>query len=98
MSQTKIIDVLIKDFRFPSIATMDGSEVMNPILDYLTTYKVIKTVCPNNIECHRSAFARGRENELCVVVIASLSYFIREGALGSFFCHCKYGLGFTCQS
>lgn len=84
MSQTKIINLLIKDFRFPGIAILDGSDVMNPILDDLTTYKIIKTVCPNDIECHRSTFAIGRGNELCVVAIESLSYFVKEEALESF--------------
>jgi len=71
-----IVDILVKDIRFPTSRSLDGSDAMNPDPDYSAAYVILKTNCSNNTEGHGLTFTIGRGNELCVAAIQSLSHLI----------------------
>ena len=79
-----IVDILIKDVRFPTSKSLDGSDAMNPDPDYSAAYVILKTDHPNNIEGHGLTFTIGRGNELCVAAIQSLSHLIIGKKLSEF--------------
>ena len=80
----KIIDIEIKDVRFPTSKSMDGSDAMNPDPDYSAAYVILKTDHPKGIEGHGLTFTIGRGNELCVAAIKSLSHLVIGKTLESF--------------
>jgi L-fuconate dehydratase len=84
MKLIKITDVEVKDIRFPTSKSLDGSDAMNLDPDYSAAYVILKTDHPNNIEGHGLTFTIGRGNELCVAAIKSLSYLIIGKNLESF--------------
>ncbi len=79
-----IIDIEVKDIRFPTSRTMDGSDAMNPDPDYSAAYVILKTDHSSGIEGHGLTFTIGRGNELCTAAIHSLSYLIKGKTLESF--------------
>ena len=79
-----ITEVLVKDIRFPTSKTLDGSDAMNPDPDYSASYVILKTTHSEGIEGHGLTFTIGRGNELCVAAIKSLSYLIIGKSLDSF--------------
>ena len=72
MNDILITDVDIKDIRFPTSKSLDGSDAMNPDPDYSAAYVILKTNHPDNIEGHGLTFTIGRGNEICVAAIKSL--------------------------
>ncbi|SMD44867.1 L-fuconate dehydratase [Aquiflexum balticum DSM 16537] len=84
MTTTIITDVLVKDIRFPTSKTFDGSDAMNPDPDYSAAYVILKTNHPQNLEGHGLCFTIGRGNELCVAAIKSLSTLVIGKSLESF--------------
>lgn len=78
-----ITDVWVKDIRFPTSLSLDGSDAMNPDPDYSAAYVILKTSDPT-LEGHGLTFTIGRGNELCVAAIQSLSYLIKGKTLESF--------------
>lgn len=81
---TSIIEVLVKDIRFPTSLSMDGSDAMNPDPDYSAAYVILKTDHPKGLEGHGLTFTIGRGNELCVAAIRSLSHLVVGKTLESF--------------
>lgn len=71
----KITSVEIKDVRFPTGKSLDGSDAMNKDPDYSAAYVIIKTD-DSKYEGHGLTFTIGRGNELCVAAIKSLSYLL----------------------
>lgn len=80
----RIVDIEVKDVRFPTSKSLDGSDAMNPDPDYSAAYVILKTDAPDNLEGHGLTFTIGRGNELCVAAIKSLSYLIVGKSLDSF--------------
>lgn len=78
-----ITDIEIKDIRFPTSKSLDGSDAMNPDPDYSAAYVILKTNHPDNIEGHGLTFTIGRGNELCVAAIRSLSHLVIGKSLDS---------------
>ncbi len=78
-----ITEVLVKDIRFPTSKSLDGSDAMNPDPDYSAAYVILKTTHSEGIEGHGLTFTIGRGNELCVAAIKSLSYLIIGKSLDS---------------
>ncbi len=74
---TIIEDIEVRDIRFPTSQTLDGSDAMNLDPDYSATYVILKTNHPEGIEGHGLTFTIGRGNELCVAAVKSLSYLIK---------------------
>jgi L-fuconate dehydratase len=84
MKTTIITEILVKDIRFPTSKTFDGSDAMNPDPDYSAAYVILRTNHPQNLEGHGLCFTIGRGNELCVAAIKSLSTLILGKSLESF--------------
>ena len=80
----KILDIEVRDIRFPTSQTLDGSDAMNPDPDYSAAYVILKTDHAQNLEGHGLTFTIGRGNELCVEAIKSLSYLLVGKTLESF--------------
>lgn len=81
---TVITSVEIKDIRFPTSKTLDGSDAMNPDPDYSAAYVILKTNHPLGLEGHGLTFTIGRGNEICTAAIEALSYLIKGKTLESF--------------
>ena len=79
-----ITDIEVKDIRFPTSKSLDGSDAMNPDPDYSAAYVILKTDHPNQFEGHGLTFTIGRGNELCVAAIKSLSHLIEGKNLSLF--------------
>ena len=71
-----IVDIEIKDIRFPTSKYLDGSDAMNPDPDYSAAYVILKTNHPDGMEGHGLTFTIGRGNELCVAAIQSLAHLV----------------------
>lgn len=84
MSPITITGIEVKDVRFPTSQSLDGSDAMNPDPDYSAAYVILKTNHKNQLEGHGLTFTIGRGNELCVAAIKSLSYLIVGKTLESF--------------
>ncbi|UOY04913.1 L-fuconate dehydratase [Muricauda sp. SCSIO 64092] len=84
MKLTKITDISVKDIRFPTSNSLDGSDAMNPDPDYSAAYVILKTDHSNDLEGHGLTFTIGRGNELCVAAIKSLSHLVIGKTLESF--------------
>ena len=78
-----ITDIEVKDIRFPTSKTLDGSDAMNPDPDYSAAYVILKTNHADNIEGHGLTFTIGRGNELCVAAINSLAHLVIGKSLKS---------------
>ena len=70
-----ITGIEVKDVRFPTSKSLDGSDAMNPDPDYSAAYVILKTDTPN-LEGHGLTFTIGRGNELCTAAIHSLSHLV----------------------
>jgi len=75
--QKKVIitGVEVKDVRFPTSKSLDGSDAMNPDPDYSAAYVILKTNHPD-LEGHGLTFTIGRGNELCAAAINALSHLV----------------------
>jgi L-fuconate dehydratase len=74
---TRITGLRIRDVRFPTSQSLDGSDAMNPDPDYSAAYVVLETDTAG-LEGHGLTFTIGRGNEICVAAIGAL----RERVLG----------------
>ncbi|WP_449393479.1 L-fuconate dehydratase [Devosia riboflavina] len=68
---TKITTLTTHDLRFPTSASLDGSDAMNPDPDYSAAYVVLGT--DDDLEGHGLTFTIGRGNEVVCAAIAALS-------------------------
>jgi L-fuconate dehydratase len=68
-----ITQVSTVDVRFPTSASLDGSDAMNPDPDYSAAYLVVRTDAGDGHEGHGFAFTIGRGNEIQLVAIESLA-------------------------
>ena len=73
--EVTIIGIEVKDVRFPTSKSLDGSDAMNPDPDYSAAYVILKTDSPD-LEGHGLTFTIGRGNELCTAAINSLSHLV----------------------
>ncbi|MBI1767386.1 MAG: L-fuconate dehydratase [Bacteroidetes bacterium] len=79
-----ITDIEVKDIRFPTSKTLDGSDAMNPDPDYSAAYIILKTNHPEGLEGHGLTFTIGRGNEIVASALHALSYLIKGKSLDSF--------------
>ncbi|MGB6151939.1 MAG: enolase C-terminal domain-like protein [Pricia sp.] len=82
--QIKITEIEVKDIRFPTSKSLDGSDAMNPDPDYSAAYVILKTDAEDGLEGHGLTFTIGRGNELCAAAIHSLSPLVIGKTLESF--------------
>lgn len=80
-----ITDIIIKDVRFPTSKTLDGSDAMNTDPDYSAAYVILETDHPD-FQGHGLTFTIGRGNELCTAAIACLAPRIKGKKLEDFTC------------
>lgn len=78
----KITDVTIRDIRFPTAQSLDGSDAMNTDPNYSAAYVVLTT--ESGLEGHGLTFTIGRGTEVCVAAIAALKPLVVGSALESF--------------
>jgi len=67
---TRITALRTHDLRFPTSASLDGSDAMNPDPDYSAAYLVLET--DGGLEGHGLTFTIGRGNEVVVAAIEAL--------------------------
>ena len=71
-----ITHLSVRDIRFPTSHTLDGSDAINRAPDYSAAYVVLTTDADDGIEGHGLTFTTGRGNELCVAAVHSLAPFV----------------------
>jgi len=73
---TRITQLAVRDIRFPTSRSLDGSDAMNAAPDYSATYVTLQTDAANGHVGHGLTFTIGRGNEICVAAVKSLEPFI----------------------
>ncbi|NQY11045.1 MAG: L-fuconate dehydratase [Flavobacteriales bacterium] len=68
-----IVDFEVKDIRFPTSDSLDGSDAMNRDPDYSAAYVILKT-SDESVEGHGLTFTIGRGNDIVVKAIDSMSH------------------------
>jgi len=69
----QITHLSVRDIRFPTSLSLDGSDAMNSAPDYSAAYVVLHTDAPAGLEGHGLTFTIGRGNEICVAAVQSLA-------------------------
>src|SRR5262245_48611646 len=69
---TTITDIVVRDIRFPTSRSLDGSDAMNADPNYSAAYVILRTDSLTGLEGHGLTFTIGRGNELCVAAIDAL--------------------------
>jgi len=70
--QVTVKDIVVRDIRFPTAKSLDGSDAMNADPNYSAAYVVLKTDSTDGLEGHGLTFTIGRGNELCVAAMNAL--------------------------
>ncbi|RKP54693.1 L-fuconate dehydratase [Pararobbsia silviterrae] len=68
---TTITTLSVRDIRFPTSRSLDGSDAMNASPDYSATYVTLETDAPG-LTGHGLTFTIGRGNEICVTAVNAL--------------------------
>ncbi|KTF69986.1 L-fuconate dehydratase [Sphingomonas sp. HT-1] len=71
----RIIGLRTVDLRFPTSASLDGSDAMNPDPDYSAAYVILETDVPG-LEGHGLTFTIGRGNDICVAAIEAMRHLV----------------------
>ena len=80
---TTITNVIARDIRFPTSATLDGSDAVNIDPDYSATYVILETDSPQGLRGYGLAFTNGRGNEVCVAAVHALKHHVLGRTLES---------------
>jgi L-fuconate dehydratase len=80
---TTITDVKVRDIRFPTSLTLDGSDAVNVDPDYSATYVVLQTDSPRGLQGHGLTFTNGRGNEVTVAAVQALKHHLLGRTLES---------------
>jgi L-fuconate dehydratase len=70
---TTITNLSVRDIRFPTSRSLDGSDAMNAAPDYSATYVILETDSPAQLSGHGLTFTIGRGNEICVAAVHALA-------------------------
>lgn len=73
-----ITDVVVRDIRFPTSRSLDGSDAMNSTSDYSATYVTLVTDRPDLVG-HGLTFTIGRGNDLCCQAVEALAALFLTG-------------------
>ena len=79
---TTITDVTVRDIRFPTSATLDGSDAVNVDPDYSATYVVLETNRAD-LRGYGLTFTNGRGNEISVAAVHALKHHVLGQTLES---------------
>jgi L-fuconate dehydratase len=80
---TTITNVIVRDIRFPTSATLDGSDAVNVDPDYSATYVTLETDSPRGLRGYGLTFTNGRGNEVCVAAVHALKHHVLGQAMES---------------
>src|SRR4030081_668423 len=80
---TPITDVKVRDIRFPTSLTLDGSDAVNVDPDYSATYVVLHTDSPRGLQGPGLTFTNGRGNEVTVAAVHALKHHLLGRTLES---------------
>lgn len=72
---TRITDLRVFDLRFPTSASLDGSDAMNPDPDYSAAYVILDTDRPG-LAGHGLTFTIGRGNDICCLAIQAMRHLV----------------------
>lgn len=81
--RTRITNVTVRDIRFPTSLTLDGSDAVNVDPDYSATYVVLDTDNPRGLRGFGLTFTNGRGNEICVAAVHALKHHLLGQTLES---------------
>ena len=73
MAPTKIVDLLVRDIRYPTSLKSDGSDASHPHPDYSMVYVQLVTDDPN-MSGFGLTFTIGRGNEVVLKAVDSLRF------------------------
>jgi L-fuconate dehydratase len=79
---TKITNVIVRDIRFPTSLTLDGSDAVNTDPDYSATYVVLQTERAH-LRGYGLTFTNGRGNEVTVAAVHALKHHLLGRTLES---------------
>src|SRR6202051_4895766 len=68
-----ITKLSVRDIRFPTSRSLDGSDAMNAAPDYSATYVTLETDSPETLTGHGLTFTIGRGHEICVSAVQALA-------------------------
>ena len=80
---TTITALNVRDIRFPTSRSLDGSDAMNADPDYSATYVVLETTCPG-LAGHGLTFTIGRGNEVICAAVRALRHLVVGRTLEDF--------------
>ncbi len=80
---TTITHIDVRDIRYPTSRTLDGSDAMNPAPDYSAAYVILRTDHPAGLAGHGLAFTIGRGTEIVVAAIQALAPLVQGATLES---------------
>src|SRR5437764_8489877 len=72
----KITNVIVRDIRFPTSRTLDGSDAVNVDPDYSATYITLETDDPGGLRGYGLTFTNGRGNEVSLAAIHALKHHV----------------------
>ena len=78
-----VTNVIVRDIRFPTSLTLDGSDAVNVDPDYSATYVVLETDDPQGLRGYGLTFTNGRGNEICVAAVHALKHHVLDLTLES---------------
>jgi len=78
-----ITDVIVRDVRFPTSLTLDGSDAVNVDPDYSATYVILETDDVRGLRGYGLTFTNGRGNEICVAAVHALKHHLLGQTLES---------------
>src|SRR6266404_4496966 len=78
-----ITNVGVRDIRFPTSLTLDGSDAVNVDPDYSATYVVLQTDSPRGLRGYGLTFTNGRGNEVTVAAVRALKHHLLGRTLES---------------
>jgi len=83
---TRITDLRVFDLRFPTSASLDGSDAMNPDPDYSAAYVILDTDRPG-LAGHGLTFTTGRGNDICCMAIEAMRHLVVGQDIGDILKH-----------
>jgi L-fuconate dehydratase len=72
----RIVSLDVRDIRFPTSLSLDGSDAMHPSPDYSCAYVVLHTDSAVEIEGHGLTFTNGRGTEIVVAAVRALEHLV----------------------
>jgi len=75
----KIVSLDVRDIRFPTSLSLDGSDAMHQSPDYSCAYVVLGTDSPEGLQGCGLTFTNGRGTEIVVTAVRALEHLVSGG-------------------